>query len=417
MGAMRRVALLLLCWRPGVGPSARRRRAAGAVDDAEGGAGAGDLVARRRARPLRRRQARRLAARRLAGENPVAIELLKPRGPGHRWFYLVTATGEPQLLCHADDVSAFDAKKPLVYRTWRELDAQLKVLLRGHNRVAMEWSPRLPALSRVDGGTSICARRRRRADLVGRPRDDVRARWSDAQLAVAPRRRRRARAVKEEVFAAIAHGAGRITEYDMALQARKLLQAHGLEAAELPVVAAGAHTADRASRPPPSAPSASPPATSCLLGRRPQAQRARRRLGRPHVGRLRRRARARRSAHCSPSPATPAPPLSRSSPSASRRSCRCAATRSTPPRAPSLSRPASATARCARPATPSTPAASARPQARRRRHPDDASSCSAPATSSSPALRRRRLRRAPRRRRLPRRRRRALHARSAATRD
>src|SRR5438270_5839408 len=33
------------------------------------------------------------------GENPVAVELLKPRGPLHRWFYLVTAAGEPQLLC------------------------------------------------------------------------------------------------------------------------------------------------------------------------------------------------------------------------------------------------------------------------------------------------------------------------------
>src|SRR6476619_816473 len=33
------------------------------------------------------------------GENPVAADVVKPRGPLHRWFYLVTA-GEPQLVCH-----------------------------------------------------------------------------------------------------------------------------------------------------------------------------------------------------------------------------------------------------------------------------------------------------------------------------
>ena len=232
------------------------------------------------------------------GENPVAVELLQPRGPGHRWFYLVTATGEPQLLCHADDASAFDAKKPLLYRTWRELDAQLKVLLRGRRRVAMEWSPRLPALSRVDGGTIDLVRA---AGAVPVSSGDLvtmmRGRWSEAQLASHRAAAAALASVKEEVFSAIAHGAGRVTEYDMALQARKLLQAHGLEAAELPVVAAGAHTADPGFAPSPSAPSASPPATSCCFSaRRPHARRARRRLRRPHVGRLRRRARARRGA-------------------------------------------------------------------------------------------------------------------------
>src|SRR6185312_7471221 len=87
------------------------------------------------------------------GENAVALDVVKPRGPLHRWFYLVGAAGEPQLLCHADDVGAFDARKPLTWRTWRELEAQLKVLLRGKRRIAMEHAPRLPALSRVDGGT------------------------------------------------------------------------------------------------------------------------------------------------------------------------------------------------------------------------------------------------------------------------
>jgi Xaa-Pro aminopeptidase len=179
------------------------------------------------------------------GENPVAGDVVRPRGPSHRWFYLVTATGEPQLLCHADDAAAFDVRKPLVYRTWRELDAQLKVLLRGRRRVAMEWSPRDPALSRVDGGTIDLVRA---AGAVPVSSGDLvtmmRARWTDAQLATHRAAAAALTAVKDEVFAAIAHGGGRVTEYDAQQRAWKALAAHGLEAADPPVVAAGVHTAD-----------------------------------------------------------------------------------------------------------------------------------------------------------------------------
>ncbi len=179
------------------------------------------------------------------GENLVALDVVKPRGPSHRWFYLVTATGEPQLVCHADDAAAFDVRKPLVYRTWRELDAQLKLLLRGKKRVAMEWSPRLPALSRVDGGTIDLVRA---AGAVPVSSGDLvtmmRARWTDAQLASHRAAAAALAAVKDEAFAAIAHGNGRVTEYDVQQRALKALAAHGLDAAEPPVVAAGVHTAD-----------------------------------------------------------------------------------------------------------------------------------------------------------------------------
>ncbi|HEX8954482.1 MAG TPA: M24 family metallopeptidase [Polyangia bacterium] len=179
------------------------------------------------------------------GENPVAAEVVKPRGPLHRWFYLVGAAGEPQLLCHADDAGAFDAKRPLVYRSWRELEAQLKVLLRGRRRVAMEHAPRLPALSRVDGGTIELVRGTgvqivSSGDLV----TTLRARWSDAQLASHRAAAAALAAVKDDAFTAIAHGLGRITEYDVRERAQKALADRGLEAAEPPVVAAGVHTAD-----------------------------------------------------------------------------------------------------------------------------------------------------------------------------
>jgi Xaa-Pro dipeptidase len=179
------------------------------------------------------------------GENPVAVEVVKPRGPLHRWFYLVTAAGEPQLLCHADDAAAFDVRKPLLYRSWRELDAQLKVLLRGKKRVAMEHSPRLPSLSRVDGGTIELVRAAgvqpvSSGDLL----TTMRARWSDAQLESHRAAAAALVAVKDDLFAMIARGLGTVTEYDVQQRAWKALAERGLESSEPPIVAAGAHSAD-----------------------------------------------------------------------------------------------------------------------------------------------------------------------------
>lgn len=179
------------------------------------------------------------------GRNPVAVDVVAPRGPQHRWFFLITPTGAPRLLCHAADVATFDAPKPLVYRTWRELDAQLKLLLRGRKRVAMEWSPRLPALSLVDGGTVDLVRAAgaqpvSSGDLVTL----MRARWSDAQEASHRAAAAALVAIKDEAFAAIAQGKGRVTEYDVQQLVWRALAERNLEPAELPVVAAGAHSAD-----------------------------------------------------------------------------------------------------------------------------------------------------------------------------
>jgi Xaa-Pro aminopeptidase len=179
------------------------------------------------------------------GENPVAVDVVKPRGPLHRWFYLVTAAGEPQLVCHADDAAAFDVRKPLLYRSWRELDAQLKVLLRGKKRVAMEHAPRLPSLSRVDGGTIELVRAAgvqpvSSGDLL----TTMHARWSDAQLESHRAAAAALVAVKDDAFAMIARGLGHVTEYDVQQRAEKALAERGLETSEPVIVAAGAHSAD-----------------------------------------------------------------------------------------------------------------------------------------------------------------------------
>lgn len=179
------------------------------------------------------------------GQDPIAAELVRPRQPLERWFYLIPATGEPQLLVHADDAAAFDARRPLVWHGWRDLDAGLKQLLRGRRRVAMETSTRLPALSLVDAGTvervrAAGAQVVSSADLCTL----VRARLSDAELAAHQAAARALVAVEDDAFAFIAHGAGRVTEYDVQQHVEHALAARGLAWSDPPVVAAGVHTAD-----------------------------------------------------------------------------------------------------------------------------------------------------------------------------
>jgi Xaa-Pro aminopeptidase len=93
------------------------------------------------------------------GQNPIARSLVKPEGrPERSWFYLMPAKGtEATLLCHASDVGSFSklAGKKVTYGGYRDLDKQLKALLKGKKQIAMEYSPggALPSLSRVDAGT------------------------------------------------------------------------------------------------------------------------------------------------------------------------------------------------------------------------------------------------------------------------
>ena len=179
------------------------------------------------------------------GQNALALDVIKPRQPSRRWFYLIPAAGEPQLLVHADDVAAFDAPRPLTYRSWRELDAQLKLLLRGRKRVAMEYSPRLPTLSRVDGGT-VDLVRAAGAQVV--PSGDLfttlRARWSEPQEKSHRAAAAALTAIKDETFAFIGRSLGRVTEYDAQQFVLKSFVDRGLESSGLPIVAAGAHSAD-----------------------------------------------------------------------------------------------------------------------------------------------------------------------------
>lgn len=92
------------------------------------------------------------------GQNPIATELVAPDGtPTRQWFYFIPAFGQPGLLVHKSEASAF-VKVPgrkIEYAGYRDLKEGLRTLLKGSSRVAMEYAPKsgIPSLTRVDAGT------------------------------------------------------------------------------------------------------------------------------------------------------------------------------------------------------------------------------------------------------------------------
>lgn len=74
-----------------------------------------------------------------------------------RFFYWIPAKGEPIKIVHAIESHVLDAwpGEKKVYSSWQILHQELASVLRGHKKVAMEYSPmnEIPYVSRVDGGT------------------------------------------------------------------------------------------------------------------------------------------------------------------------------------------------------------------------------------------------------------------------
>jgi Xaa-Pro dipeptidase len=74
-----------------------------------------------------------------------------------RWYYLIPATGEPRGLVHRIEAGMIDALpgQKLRYSSWQEQHDQLARLLKGLNRVAMQYSPlcAVPYVAMVDAGT------------------------------------------------------------------------------------------------------------------------------------------------------------------------------------------------------------------------------------------------------------------------
>jgi Xaa-Pro aminopeptidase len=186
----------------------------------------------------------------LGGQNPVALTLVAATGaPTRRWFYLIPRTGEPTLLCHVAEAGSFAALpgRHLTYNGYRDLAPALKALLKGKKSVAMEYSPSLPNLSRVDTGT---------LDLVRATKTKIASSEVLVQFVKAtwgPQGRRSHYVAvhhlvelrKEAIGllrARLAAGAP-VTEYEVQAQLAKGMAMRGLVGPS-PVVAFGAHAAD-----------------------------------------------------------------------------------------------------------------------------------------------------------------------------
>ena len=94
------------------------------------------------------------------GSNPIARSVIgfdDHQIATRRWFYLIPRTGEPIAIQHVIEPNALKGRpgRPVLYRSWRELEALLKTHLGGMKRVAMEYSPgaAIPYVARVDAGT------------------------------------------------------------------------------------------------------------------------------------------------------------------------------------------------------------------------------------------------------------------------
>jgi Xaa-Pro aminopeptidase len=189
----------------------------------------------------------------LGGSNPIARDVVAPSGiVTRRWFYLVPARGEPIALVPRMEAIAFASVpgRKIEYGTWRELEAGLRVLLKGRRRVAMEYSPRaeLPWFSRVDAGTVELVRGLgvevvSSADLVA----TAKTRWSKAGRASHDLAAHHLNAIKDDAFAWIAaevRAGRRPTEVDVQQHMWKAFATRGVTADHPPIVAVNEHAAN-----------------------------------------------------------------------------------------------------------------------------------------------------------------------------
>lgn len=94
------------------------------------------------------------------GSNVLArrvLQLPDDQMGSRRCFYCIPREGTPQKLVHRIESGVFDhlPGDRTIYLKWQELESGIESLVRGHARIAMEYSPRNsnPYIARVDAGT------------------------------------------------------------------------------------------------------------------------------------------------------------------------------------------------------------------------------------------------------------------------
>ena len=192
------------------------------------------------------------------GQNPTALTALGLGGHmlTRRWYYLVPARGEPQLLVHAIELGSFPQEVPgrrRSYASWQSLHAALKELLGAlpaSPKLAMEYFPQaaIPYLSRVDAGTlelirGFGASVVSSAELV----QHFLCRWSDAQVESHRRALKVIDEAKDAAFARIGELL-RVGKEPSETEVQRFLTDRfteaGLEYDHAPIVAVNGHAGD-----------------------------------------------------------------------------------------------------------------------------------------------------------------------------
>lgn len=185
------------------------------------------------------------------GSDPLAYRILGLDSvtlSTRRWYYFVPDDGPPVGLVSTVEPHRLDDLPGTMrtFFTWQEHDRALAEILRGPQRIAMQYSPRnaIPYVARVDAGTLELVRESgvevvSSADLVQR----FEAVWTDAQW---HSHVRAADAVGDTVHAAFDYlrSAAPVSEYEVQRFILERFARHGLTTHHPPVVAAGAHSAD-----------------------------------------------------------------------------------------------------------------------------------------------------------------------------
>ncbi len=168
-----------------------------------------------------------------------------------RWFYFVPAQGTPTALISAVEshvLSSLPGERR-IFRTWQEMHAILKELLRPGTRVAMEYSPNnaIPVVSRVDAGTVELVRSYG-VEVVSSANMAQRfeAELSDEQIHSHREAGRRIIAVKDKLFKELGdelRAGVQLSEYSVQQRFLALLQQAGV-VPDLPHVAVNANSSN-----------------------------------------------------------------------------------------------------------------------------------------------------------------------------
>jgi len=187
--------------------------------------------------------------------DPIAIRILNidtKRFTSRRWFYFIPAEGTPKKLVHKIESWKLDhlPGEKFIYLPWEELHQNLKAMLSGAKKIAMQYSPRnsIPYVSNVDAGTVELIRSFgidvvSSANLVSL----FEAHLSDEEIETHARAGELMHKVKNLTFREIAkriRAGENPTEYEIHTFMLNLYKEFGLVTNDGPIVAINEHAAD-----------------------------------------------------------------------------------------------------------------------------------------------------------------------------